>query len=200
MLRPIELYVEDINKRIVDECYYNIDYQYYFGNSNFKIKTDEKDTYKKHSFASIKKCENKDGKDTILGVIQLEIDRDTYSISNMSAFSFGRRDPVFGMDCMQAIHNCFLVYRFNKLKITVIEGNPAIKSYMSLMKRIGGRQVGVFEKECVMLDGKFRDMILLECLRSNFKPMVTRENSDWHIQINKTDLDDLIEYQKQFNK
>ena len=190
MLKPLGLYVDEVNKKAMECFYYNKEYQYYFENYNFDIayRYDNNSTYNNMDFASVKQ---KDGQDQIIGIIRINVDRNNNCITSIAAISFNKRELEFSKDCVQVIHDCFLIYKFNKIRFSGFSNNPAIRSYQALMDRIGGKKVGEYEEEAKILDGSYVNDIVFECLRKNFKPIINHR-----VAIDEKDLEELYIYKQ----
>jgi len=75
---------------------------------------------------------------------------------------------VFGKDVMTAVRDVFEKFGFNKLNFCVVIGNPIEKTYDKLIKRYGGRIVGVFRRDKLLIDGKLHDIKCYEILAEEY--------------------------------
>lgn len=75
---------------------------------------------------------------------------------------------TFGRDLGQALTDIFEKFRFNKLKFSVVIGNPIEKSYDRMIQRYGGRIVGIFRQDTRLIDGNLYDVKDYEILRSEY--------------------------------
>ena len=79
----------------------------------------------------------------------------------------------------QAITDIFEKYNFRKLNFAVVIGTPVEKHYDRLIKRYGGRIVGVRKQNCRLIDGKYYDEKLYEIMRDDyFESRGKRVNKD----------------------
>lgn len=135
--------------------YYN--YSIYF--SDFEI---DKDSWNRHQFVSL----DKDG--SIIGCICYDIDRETNSAKNLNIVNFTDNAKIFGIDLKRAIIDIFEKFKFNKLRFTVVIGNPVEESYDKLVNTYGGRIVGLYKYEAKLFDGSLRDVKLYEITKDEY--------------------------------
>jgi hypothetical protein len=136
-------------------------YWYYFNYAWREPITLETHTFNRHQFVSIK-----DG--VLLGYIAYSIDRDTMNVSSLAILNFGEPNPVFSKDLARALRDIFELYKFKKLRWSVAVGNPIEPAYDRMCNTYGGRIVGVYEKEDMLLDGTIADLKLYELFAENY--------------------------------
>ena len=96
------------------------------------------------------------------------MNRQTYSCYAVGIINFSEYKTIFGLDVGQALIDLFVKFKFNKLKFSVIVGNPIAKSYDKMIQKYGGRIVGIYEKETRLIDGEYYDEKIYEILRENY--------------------------------
>ena len=82
-------------------------------------------------------------KNTVIGYISYSICRQNNSITGLEIINFSNNKAVFGRDVITALKDIFEKYNFRKIKFCVVIGNPIEKTYDKLIKKYGGRIVGV---------------------------------------------------------
>lgn len=75
---------------------------------------------------------------------------------------------IFGRDLGKALTDIFEKFNFNKLKFSVVVGNPIEKSYDRMIQKYGGRVVGIFREDARLIDGNLYDVKQYEILRSDY--------------------------------
>lgn len=103
----------------------------------------------------------------ILGYLLAKIDRSIYSVSSLFIINFYQRNLIFSKDFHQFLFELFLKHKFNKINFSMIMGNPIEPQYDRIVKKYGGRIIGV-KKNDVMIHGSLYDLKLYEILRSEF--------------------------------
>jgi Flp pilus assembly secretin CpaC len=125
------------------------------------------DTWSANHFVSIH-----EGK--ILGIVSYQIRRADNLVDDLHIVHFGgKKAPnpyIFGKDALTAIEDVFIKYGFNKISFRVVMGNPIEKTYDRLVKRYGGRIVGIKRQDVRLMDGKLYDMKEYEILAEDFHP------------------------------
>jgi len=121
-----------------------------------------KDTYSQNDFVSIWQGE-------IIGHINYSINRSANCIDNLTCVHFGNNNSyTFAKDLITAIKNIFEKYKFNKLCFCVVVGNPIEKTYDKLVKKYGGRIVGIWKQDRKLLDGNLHDVKCYEILAEDY--------------------------------
>jgi RimJ/RimL family protein N-acetyltransferase len=124
-----------------------------------------KDTWHGHYFVS--KAGNR-----VIGYINYAISRSENAVQGISIAHFGGKNAkdgiIFGRDVMTALKDIFEKFGFIKINFRVVIGNPIEKTYDKLIKRYGGRIVGIFRKEVRLIDGKLYDVKEYEILAEEY--------------------------------
>lgn len=130
-------------------------------------------TYNRHEFVSLNVYND------VIGYISYYIDRQAYfcyglSIINFSSVMDKSSDlddfeimQIFSQDVITCLRNIFDKFKFNKITFDVAIGNPAEKHYDRLIKRVGGRIVGVYKND-IFINGEFYDKKLYELTRDEY--------------------------------
>ncbi len=93
-----------------------------------------------------------DGK--VVGYLCALVDKSTRSVADISVASF-KKDKQYGYDFIAFIKYIRRRYRF--VRWAAIDGHPSEKAYETILRRYGGRIVGVFKKKIRLSDGKLYD-------------------------------------------
>jgi len=105
--------------------------------------------------------------DKVIGYIEYSTNRSlTYNAHGLNILHFGTNKKetsnaeywTFGRDVMTAVKDVFERFGFKKLKFSCVTKNPIMKTYDKLIKRYGGRIVGIYKNERVLIDGKLYDI------------------------------------------
>lgn len=128
--------------------------------SNEKIV--KNDTWNQHQFVSV----NTAGE--VIGFISYEIKRAENYACALAAINFSDQKMTFGKDLGQCIQEIFEKFKFEKLKFSVVVGNPIERTYDTLIEKYGGRVVGTFQKDVKLIDGEYYDFKLYELTRENY--------------------------------
>ena len=152
---------EQLTQKMYD-VWFNDKYKYWNNESWYQSFKVDLDTWYKHQFVSI------DNDGILVGYIGYNIHREDDSVDGLSILSFTDNSLVFGADLLAAIKDIFEKFNFRKLNFTVVVGNPAERHYDSIIKKCGGRIVGVKEKDSRLIDGKYYDLKIYEILKENY--------------------------------
>lgn len=139
----------------------NKKYWYYNSYSYFSPISIDENTWDKMQFASV----NSDGE--VIGYLSYSIDRECRFVSGPSIINF-TNNPVFGIDVMQMVKDIFEKYNFQKIDFFVIIGNPIERQYDRLIRKYGGRIVGIHKRHVMLPDGKLYDEKMYEILREDY--------------------------------
>lgn len=150
MLRVAQEYADELKEREL-ETWFDEKYKYYYCSRYYALKDLEMDTRYAHHFVSVNK------KGEVMGYIGYSIDRQIDSCSYLCLINFTNDKMTFGIDAHKAIVDIFEKFKFRKLNFTVIVGNPVEKEYDKLVKKYGGRIVGVFRDNVRLIDNKYYD-------------------------------------------
>lgn len=153
---------------LFSEIVFDEQYKYFSTDSYRDRYKASESTWNRHEFVSI------DSKG-VVGYFSYSIDRDTYSAGSLQVINF-RKDSnlVFAKDLRTFLKDIFEKFKFNKLKYSVVIGNPIEKSYDRFTEKYGGRIIGVSKKEAKLFDGELYDMKLYEILREEYLESLTK--------------------------
>lgn len=169
MLKPAQLYKDELNKKMI-EGWYDLDNMYYHGGpSSYEL--DFGDNNKNcHSFVSVKRRKlGLETIDTIIGFISYEVDWEAMSADNFGFISFDKGNVVLVSDVVKCIRDLFIKYNMNRVGWYCYADNPALEGYRKLVKRFGGKEVGYLRQSTKLLDGKLHDSVIFEILKSDLK-------------------------------
>ena len=156
---------EEVLKYKFRQTWFKDKYKYYNYFTYFSDFKADEDSWNKHQFVSL----NKEGE--IIGYIGYSIDRAEHNCHSLNIINFTDNITIFANDLKQVLTDIFEKFKFNKLKFSVVIGNPIEKSYDKIIGKYGGRIVGVEEKEARLFDGEYYDVKLYEIHRSNYELM-----------------------------
>lgn len=152
--------------RKMRETWFMENYKFYYANNVYSdagfvgLITD---TLDRSQFVSVNK------NNELVGYISYNIDRQANYVYNFEAINFTDNKIVFGVDIKEIIYDIFYVFNFNKIVFSVIVGNPIEKSYDILVKKYGGRVVGVYKEDLKLTDGNLYNRKTYEIMRDDFK-------------------------------
>ena len=153
-------YEDELKEKLYDtwsnEKYKYWNYCTYY--SDFEVK---KETWEEHEFVSVLD-------DEVIGYICYQINRPANYCYGLGIANFTDNKMTFGRDLGKALTDIFEKFQFNKLKFSVVIGNPIEKTYDKLIQRYGGRIVGIFRDDTRLIDGKLYDVKQYEILRSEY--------------------------------
>ena len=157
MLRPAQLYAEELTRKFL-EIAYNDKYKFY--NSGWSNKyVPSEDTWNMHEFVSFYRGE-------VIGYISYDINQRSQNITNIRIINFTTEKFAFGIDVWKAIRNIFLKYNFNKINFCCYTANPARLIYDRFIEKFGGKVVGIYERESRLSDGRYYDLKAYELLNN----------------------------------
>lgn len=148
MLRPAILYKAQLDM-LAAEIAFDEKYKFYhmsYPNLTFNI---DDHAYEKIQLVSI-------NGNNVVGYFSAYINRPGAYIKQIMAVNFTDNKFVFGKDL-----RCFidrLLKTYFKINFTVVCGNPIEISYDKMVEKYGGRIVGVFEKDVLLMDNKWYDI------------------------------------------
>ena len=163
MLVSAKNWEEDVKSNL-REYWYDLKYQYFFGNfyEDFNVANDD---YWKRQFVYF----NDYYDDRVKGYFSYDIDRDVKSISNIGLISFGKKQTNFIQEVVNHLDWLMTSKTIDRIEFFAYEDNPAIKSYRRLVKRFGGEQAGKFTNSQRLYDGKLHNIIFFEVLREDYE-------------------------------
>ena len=109
--------------------------------------------------------------DRIIGYVSYSIIRLTRAVYNLEIVNFTTEEQdrrIFGLGLSRILKNIFEVHGMSKLNFNVVVGNPVEKSYDKMIKRYGGRVVGVYKRDVMLLDGTLCDYKIYEILKEEY--------------------------------
>lgn len=161
LLRPAQLYTEELNKKMI-ERWYDIDNMYYHGGpASYSIEPSDNNS-ESHSFVSLSKGE-------VVGYISYCVDYLVMSADNFGFISFDKGNITFIADTFQLIKDLFYKYNFNRVAWYCYVDNPAIRGYRKFIEKFGGREVAYLRQTTKLLDGKIHDSVIFEILKEDLK-------------------------------
>lgn len=155
---------KDTIKEMLREVWYDEKYKYYFASrwhSDYETKEKEGD-WNNLKFVSV------NSKDNVLGIIEASIDRDHNIVSGLAAINLSENKVIFGRDIAQVIEDIFCKFNYRKMKFSVVCGNPIEDTYDRMVEKYGGRIVGIFKQDVMLLDNKMYDEKFYEIFRDDF--------------------------------
>lgn len=162
MLANAMLYLGEIRKAFL-EVWYEPRYQYYFGSDNrWLFGGDLENAPLYRGFASL------DNKGRLLGYIGYCIESDVRLVTNFRAVNFSDDRTTFARDLHTAIDDVFVKFGIETMEFAVVRGNPIERKYDRLVKRVGGRVVGVRHARATDLAGNTCDDKLYEITRAGY--------------------------------
>lgn len=169
MLEHASLYKEEIQrlylKNINKEKYKKAFYTSYI--SNLEIASND--------WNDVQRASIEDGK--VIGYLGASISRVHGMVTELALMNFTENHTeTFSKDTKEFF--IFLFKKFRKIKWSCAEGNIVpLKHYRALCKRLGGREVGTFEKEIVFENRKIDNMVCFETLTENIPSRLRKKYS-----------------------
>jgi len=160
MLEPAIKYKEQLEKLQYD-MWFNDRYKYWVNDVFHDTMTIDTNTWNRHQFVSIHNNE-------VIGYIAYNVVRAESKVNALSIINFSNNKLVFGKDLMKALKDIFEKYKFRKLSFYVVVGNPVEKSYDKMIKKFGGRIVGICKDDVKLIDGTYHDRKLYEILSNEY--------------------------------
>lgn len=161
MLKPAQIYKEQIQKECTRLWYSQEDIYYNGGAGNYEIDFSD-NNFKQHQFASV------DSHGNVIGYISYSVDWAAKSADNLGAISFTKSGIEFVRDLYKAVCNLFEVYHMNRVSWIAYADNPAVRGYRNFIKKHGGRECGYYRQVSLLLDGRLHDCISFEILAEEF--------------------------------
>lgn len=165
MIDIAQKYTDVLKLRFADIVY---DEKYKFFNNGWSDEyKPSNSTWDTHEFVSIYKGE-------VIGYIAYSINRNEYDVSGLKAVNFSNNKITFGNDLIHIVKDIFVKFGFRKLSFGVYVGNPIEKSYDKMIKKYGGRIVGVKKEDVRLSDGEFYDFKMYEIFKRDYENAVER--------------------------
>ena len=124
MIKPALLYKDRLEKKFA-EFLYTKEYYFYNGYEVGSMLPNIRQEENLYQYAIV------DNDDNLLGYFSYKVDPLTRSAYGIGAFSFVKGSYIVGRDYQKLIKN--LVKTYHRVTWTVIEGNPAFRSYNRLL-------------------------------------------------------------------
>ena len=118
-----------------------------------------------------------DSEGNVIGFFQINLDRDTFNLYGLRILNFSDNKVLFAKDLKNFIMKMVEREDIRKINFEVVIGNPIEKSYDKMMKKYGGRIVGIREKEVKLFDGKIYDLKMYEIFIDEIRQ--TLRKRDW---------------------
>lgn len=129
----------------------------------------------------------------VTGFIGYSIDRDSLVVSDLKAINFCGTSLSFAKAIMKVITGLFTIFKFRKLRFSVVVGNPIEPSYDRLVQRFGGRICGLWKSEDKLFDGTLADRKWYEIMGDDF---VSRLQSDAILMTNSNNRTHIVQQTK----
>src|SRR5690348_6237285 len=142
---------------------YDEKYMFYNNSSYRDIYESSKSTWDIHEFVSL------DNNKNVIGYFKYKITRSTLSCSGFQIISFSNDNQIiFGRDFIKVMDDIFIKFNFRKITYTVVIGNPIEKTYDKLTEKYGGRIVGTYLKDSLLMDNNFYDCKVYELFKDDY--------------------------------
>lgn len=162
MLKAGQLYIDRLNKIMMERVWYDPYYMFYGGTGHYNFEMTDNNV-DKHFFVSV------DKEDRILGVVSYRIDWQARSAYNFGLMSFEKGSFMFLADIQRVVYDIFYKYNLERMEWFCFADNPAKKLYDAFIKKIGGAVVGCFHRQAMLADGKLHDSVMYEILKEDLK-------------------------------
>jgi hypothetical protein len=158
MLKPAQLYKEELNRKYI-ETWYDDKYKFYRSDpyaGNISIPNNNS---QKHSFVCI------DDKGSVIGYFSYSVNWEVKSICNFGLISFiDNNNCILIKDIIRQLSHMIKDVGFKRIEFWAFKDNPANKGYSKIVKRYGGSQVAELHNVAMLSDGKLHDMVIYEIL------------------------------------
>lgn len=161
MLKPAQLYKDELNKKMI-EGWYDIENMYYHSGP-FAYSIDVADNN-----SDVREFVCIDG-EKLIGYISYNVDYMSMSADNFGFISFEKGNVTLVNDVFSHIKDLFYNHHFNRVAWYCYADNPAIRGYRNFIKKFGGKEVGYLRQSTKLLDGKLHDSVIFEILQSDLK-------------------------------
>lgn len=160
MLEPAIKYRDQL-ENVQYDIWFEDKYKYWNCDTFYNSLQIDTDTWNRHQFVSVKNG-------MVIGYIEYNISRSSNNVSSLSIINFTDDKLTFAMDLKHVLTDIFEKYKFRKINFSVIIGNPIEKSYDKMVKKYGGRIVGTYKDDVVLIDGEYYDRKTYEILASDY--------------------------------
>lgn len=162
MLKPAQLYKEELQKKNV-QTWYDHRYMYYHSGTGAHDISFADNNCEKHQFASVDKDNN------VIGYISYKIDWCALNADSFGIISYDMGNVEFAKDCYKAVRDLFEKYRMNRIGWFAFADNPAVRGYKNFIKKHGGRECAYLRQISKLADGKLHDVVEFEILAEEFR-------------------------------
>ena len=109
------------------------------------------------------------GDNSVIGWFRADLHRHVCIVKSMEIVNMTRKpNPIFARDLFRFMGELFTDYQCRKIHWTVARNNPAKRQYDKAIKLIGGRVIGFFQEEFLLVDGSWEDAFLYEICAENY--------------------------------
>lgn len=106
---------------------------------------------------------SKNSEGNIIGYLAAYINHFDNSIENLDIINFtGKTNITFSKDVKLFFDYIFNNKGFRKIIFHVISKNPSVNLYRKLIKRLGGREVGILKRNKKLTNNEYYDEIIFE--------------------------------------
>ena len=162
MLKPAQLYEEELKTKII-ESWYKLENIYWNGGVGDSQISLPDNNYDVHHFVSV------DNNDNVIGYICYNVDWNALSADSFGMISFNKNSVIFAKDIYQAVCDIFEKYNLNRMSWVSFADNPAIRGYRNFINKHGGRECAHYRQVARLQDGKLHDSVSFEILASEWK-------------------------------
>lgn len=162
MLKPAFQYKEKL-QTAYGKIIFQDKYKYYNSETywSYQLKLSE-DSWNDMDFVSV------DKEDNVIGYLRCHISRTSDKVSSLGIMNFTDRNMTFGIDLHRFLIDLFNKYNFRKIEWGVTVGNPAEQMYDRIVKKYGGRIVGIKKQTTRLQDGQYYDDKLYEIFKVDY--------------------------------
>lgn len=194
MLERLSLHKEEVGKVMETAVVDDLRYKYYYGSwhqanpylsDSYRAHQDDSATWQYYEYACLDEGGN------VVGQFPFGIEETTRSIYAMTLMSFDLSKPnmVLIDDALRKLHEVFYTRNLNKMAFQCYPDNPAFLGYMKFMEKVGGRVCGHCRDDVRLSDLKLHDVVKLEVLEDEFRPIRRYIEPGWENASAVTDLD-----------
>lgn len=109
-----------------------------------------------------------DQNDEVIGFLSATLRRTINMVSDIGAINFKKVNTTFSIDFIRFLTSLFDTYNFNKIEWGVIVGNPAETLYDKIIKKYGGKVIGISHQSVKLSDGKLYDFKTYEIFKKDY--------------------------------
>jgi len=158
MLKPAILFKRQLNRAIAESAFDKRYKFYHLGYADLQFKAEDS-TWSKIQMCSV------DKENSLIGFMMASIARPENFIKTFDIINFcPDKKYTFGKDVFTFMDMLLNKMNFYKVCFSVVVGNPIEATYDKLVKKYGGRVVGVFEKNTILMDNKLYDVKFYEIM------------------------------------